>query len=65
MAAITDGSFRWADAFACFLTEQVFDDPVFERVVRDHDEPSARFEERDGLSQAGFKGAKLVVDGYP
>jgi hypothetical protein len=50
------------DAVARFTREELFDDPILERVERDHHDPPARAEDAHGCRESLLEVRELVVD---
>src|SRR5438445_703680 len=62
MPADAGGEVGRTDAVARFTREELFDDPILERVERDHDDPSTGTEDTHGRRESVLEVRELVVD---
>jgi len=62
MPADAGGEVGRTDAVARFTREELFDDPILERVERDHHDPSAGTEDAHGRRECLLEVRQLVVD---
>src|SRR5436309_14150369 len=62
MPADAGGEVGRTNAVARFAREELFDDPILERMERDHDDPPARTEDAHGRSESVLEVRELVVD---
>jgi hypothetical protein len=62
MPADADGEVGRTDAVARLAREEFLDDPILERMERDHDDPPARAEDAHGRRESMLEVRELVID---
>src|SRR5215218_10827848 len=65
VSAGADRLLRWTDTGRAFALDELLDDPVLQRMKRDHRQAPVRRQQIDRIAQRALEHTQLVIDGDP